>query len=446
LLEASNFSNFEILNIERNFFTFTQNSSYIFNFFTELAGEKVDISSLEVADSYAEYEEHLTILNTLYHRYKMLCMNNHILDPIFLPSLYKLNKHQLLLMGNIKIFVEGYLTNFEFDLIYECSQYTEVTIVLSVTRFSDKMITKFKKLGFDLEKGYEYELDISKKQVLSTKLMKAYSDIVCYSFEGRISQVAFVKKMVYDYINIGIKPHEMVVIVPDESFAKYLKLYDKENNFNLAMGYPFCESGIYRYLDASCQYIEAPTEQNRARLLREGADFYEAISEIYYKNIKDIDFKNLIETAVTSTKSSYEKKVVQEELHSFLKLQNVYSSYNLKSVLHMFMQRLSKRTIDDVGGGKITVMGLLESRHISFKAVIVVDFNDVNVPKRIDKDMYLSSQLRASALLPTSKDREDLQRHYYTLLFSRALHVSISCDQDKAPSRFLTQLNIPVSV
>ena len=266
LLEASNFSNFEILNIERNFFTFTQNSSYIFNFFTELAGEGVDISLLESADSYAEYEQHLAILNTLYHKYKMLCMNNHILDPIFLPSLYKLNKHQLVLMGHIKIFVEGYLTNFEFDLIHECSQCTEVTIVLSVTRFSDKMISKFKKLGFDLVKGYEYELDISKKQILSTKLSKNYSNIICYSFEGRLVQVAFVKKMIFDYINIGIKPQEIVVIVPDESFAKYLKLYDEENNFNFAMGYPFCESGIYKYLDASCQYIETPTEQNRARL------------------------------------------------------------------------------------------------------------------------------------------------------------------------------------
>ncbi len=444
LLEASNFKSFEILNIERNFFTFTQNSSYIFNFFTELAGEKVDISSLESADSYAEYEEHLAILNKLYHRYKMLCMNNRILDPIFLPSLYKLNKDQLLLMGDIKIFVEGYLTNFEFDLIHECSQYAEVIIVLSLTRFSEKMISKFKKLGFDLAKEHRYELDISKKQVLSKKALKNYSSIICHSFEGRIVQVAFVKKMIFDYINIGIKPQEIVVIVPDESFAKYLKLYDKENNFNFAMGYPFCESGIYKYLDASCQYIEAPTEQNRARLLREGADFYEAISEIYYKNIKDIDFKGLVELAIASTKSSYEKKIVQEELHSFLKLQDAYSSYNLKTVLHMFMQRLSKRTIDDIGGGKITVMGLLESRHISFKGVIVVDFNDANVPKRIDKDMYLSSQLRASASLPTSKDREDLQRHYYTLLFSRALHVSISCDHDKAPSRFLTQLNIPV--
>ena len=444
LLEASDFKNFQALNIERNFFAFTTNSSYIFNFFTELAGEKVTISALENADTYAEYEEHLTILNTLYQRYKDICINNRILDPIFLPKLYKINQHQLSLLGNIKLFVEGYLTNFEFDLLVECSQFINVSIVLSTTQFSNKIVSKFIEFGFDLKLGFEYELDIKSKKIISKRPLKQNQNIVCYSFEGRIIQAAFVKKKIFDYINAGLKPSEIVVIVPDESFAKYLKLYDKENNLNFAMGYPFSESDAYRYLDASCQYMEAQTEQNRARLLRQDAQFYEAISEVYYKNIKDIDFEKLIQDVIQKIKSNYEKKILEEELYTFLKLKDAFSSYNLKSVLYMFMQRLAKRTIDDIGGGRVTVMGLLESRQISFKGVIAVDFNDENVPKRIDKDMYLSSQLRARASLPTSQDREDLQRHYYSLLFNRALHVSISCVDDKAPSRFLTQLNIPV--
>ena len=39
LLEASNFESFSSLQIQRNFFTFTKNSSYIFKFFEELAHE-----------------------------------------------------------------------------------------------------------------------------------------------------------------------------------------------------------------------------------------------------------------------------------------------------------------------------------------------------------------------------------------------------------------------
>ena len=62
LLEASDFKAFSNLHIERNFFTFTQNSSYIFRFFEELSGELVDIDSLSMADTYGDYEEHIEIL------------------------------------------------------------------------------------------------------------------------------------------------------------------------------------------------------------------------------------------------------------------------------------------------------------------------------------------------------------------------------------------------
>ena len=47
LLKASDFKEFSHLQIQRNFFTFTKNSTYIFKFFEELSAEKYDINSLE---------------------------------------------------------------------------------------------------------------------------------------------------------------------------------------------------------------------------------------------------------------------------------------------------------------------------------------------------------------------------------------------------------------
>ncbi|MEJ2414765.1 MAG: PD-(D/E)XK nuclease family protein, partial [Sulfurimonas sp.] len=46
LLQASDFKEFAKLQIERNFFTFTKNSSYIFKFFEELSAELYDIKNL----------------------------------------------------------------------------------------------------------------------------------------------------------------------------------------------------------------------------------------------------------------------------------------------------------------------------------------------------------------------------------------------------------------
>ena len=82
LFEASDFKEFSSLQIERNFFTFVKNSSYIFKFFEELSAEMYDVDNLYEADIYAEYEEHLTILKELYKRYEALCREKKYLDII----------------------------------------------------------------------------------------------------------------------------------------------------------------------------------------------------------------------------------------------------------------------------------------------------------------------------------------------------------------------------
>ena len=37
-------------------------------------------------------------------------------------------------------------------------------------------------------------------------------------------------------VNLGINPNKIAVILPDESFAATLELFDRENYFNFAMG------------------------------------------------------------------------------------------------------------------------------------------------------------------------------------------------------------------
>ncbi len=48
----------------------------------------------------------------------------------------------------------------------------------------------------------------------------------------------------------------------------------------------------------------------------------------------------------------------------------------LKDAYKILHQKISQITLDDVNSGKITVMGLLESRMINFDAVIICDFNE----------------------------------------------------------------------
>ena len=84
--EASRFTKFELLYIEREFFTFLKNSSYLFRFFEELSHEKVALDALMGADTYEHYAEHLEVLQTLLKHYKALLSKQSLYDRITLPE------------------------------------------------------------------------------------------------------------------------------------------------------------------------------------------------------------------------------------------------------------------------------------------------------------------------------------------------------------------------
>ena len=98
----------------------------------------------------------------------------------------------------------------------------------------------------------------------------------------------------------------------------------------------------------------------------------------------------------------------------------------VKDLYKIFLQKISKITLDDVNSGKITVLGLLETRAVSFDTIIICDFNENFIPKRSIKDKFLSTKIKSMANLPTSQDRESLQKYYYKRLIDSSSNVFIS--------------------
>ena len=115
-----------------------------------------------------------------------------------------------------------------------------------------------------------------------------------------------------------------------------------------------------------------------------------------------------------------------------------------KSWLFLWLKRLSKIQLDDVHGGKVTVMGALETRGVSFDGVVVVDFNDGIVPSIPAKDNFLNSSLRKFANLPTKNDREALQKQLYKRILEQSKMATIiySKSENKAPASYLYELGL----
>ncbi len=447
LLEASDFKEFASLQIERNFFTFTKNSSYIFKFFEELSAELYDIDELSLSDVYAEYEEHIEILQELYRRYEALCAQKKILDRIFLPKLYEFNAGYAKTHKNVELRVVGHLTNFEFKLLQECSLYANVNVILETSEFNSKMQKKFLELGVELQADKKYKISINKNEILESEDVVKNRDIECESFNESTLQVAFVKKKIYDYVKKGREPEKIAIILPDEKMAQSLKSFDEKSNLNLAMGESYATTEIYQKLKATANYLDQDSKENLFRLARFGDEIYVKLLSVYYKKSREVDLTSFLTQFKESFSSKVAIKIFEEELYNFKNLLEYMKDMSVKSVLSLFLQRLSQRTMDDVRGGKITVMGVLETRGVEFDSVIIVDFNDSNVPKRSDKDMFLNTAIREAANLPTMSDRENLQKHYYQTLINSSKDVAISYvkSSESKPSRFLKQLGIKES-
>ena len=444
LLQASDFKNFLKLQIERNFFTFTKNSSYILSFFQELSSELCAIEQLYNADTYAEYEEHITILEELYKRYKALCDEAKLLDTIFLPKLYKLNKSYITSQSKIEIYVDGYLTEFELQLLGEVASLTSLQLHFTAGRFNTKMQEKLQELGFEIEKGYRYFLDMSEKKVLKKEPYKQNTQVACESVSENLLQVAFVKKKIYEYIQKGYDPQKIAVVLPNENAAEMLRKFDTKSNLNFAMGESFTSTQIYKHIQATLNYLTQNSQENFHRLQRYGDGILQLLQPHYYTNIQACDVKEIMRALLEFCHNKTERSIVEKELYHFFKLLPFLQEMTLKSVLNLFMQRLSAQSIDDVRGGKITVMGVLETRGIAFDGVILIDFDEDNVPRRSQKDMFLNTQVRQHAGLPTPNDRENLQRHYYEMLINASKEVSICyvSSANKRGSNFLKQLGI----
>ena len=306
------------------------------------------------------------------------------------------------------------------------------------------MQSKLLDIGINLDVGYEYIISLNTKTVLSKELREKDTKITCESFSESLLQIAFIKQKLYDFIKKGYKAENIAVILPDEKMAVKLKSFDDKSNFNFAMGETYKNTSLYKTLYGTCQALDQNSQENYARLQRIGDILYQKLQDIYFENSDEVDILEFLHEYKEGFTNKIENKIFEEELYSFKNILPFMKSMKVKSILSLFLQRLAARTLDDVRGGKVTVMGVLETRSVHFDAVIIVDFSDSNVPKKSDKDMFLNTSIREMANLPTMGDRENLQKHYYDMLLSRSKEVAISyvSSSESKGSRFLKQLAI----
>lgn len=450
----------ERLHIPSEFFAFLKNNDYLFSFFKELSISKKSVADLKFSDIYADYEEHLGILEAVLARYKELLAAENLYDGIALPEIYRLNGGFVREFGEINLEVDGFLSEFEWELFSEIAKLTTLKIIFQTSKFNKKLILKLAEIsGIDASEFSlygEFELNLSLRELKKTGVLRKNPLVLKRSFGTRSLQAAYAMAKASEFVADGIKPENIAVILPDESFAEILRLHDRGKMFNFAMGESFTRTRFFQILKC---IVTAINDKIRVNLSEDNyknfnefefnlhefgvsGELFEKFKNSFEAPCSFEDFRALMEEILALESDHAAAQKTREELFYAQSLAR-YFSFTLRQICEIFLIKLARLRLDHVGGGKIGVMGVLESRGLKFDGVIVLDFNDDLVPKRSVNEMFLSSRVRQKAGLIGYVDRENLQRFYYESLIGGAKKAAICyvANEEKIASRFLGEFN-----
>jgi len=451
LKEATKFEEFKRLQFNSEFLTFLKHSQYIFKFFEELSSEYVRIEELKQFDTYALYDEHIDALCLLRDNYLALLDKNRYVDKININALYTVNIDYLKNLKEVHLYVDGFLSKFELKLFVECSKYIPFVVSLEINTYNQKTKLAFEEMGFDLEMNCIYELDLSSHKILlSKKIVEKNLEANVRFFNTRLSQVGFIFSSIEEFIQDGINAQDIVIVLPDENLVQFLKKFDTHKNLNFAMGFSLKNYDFYKRIEAIELYLSIKKDEQKQRLKRFEipTSLLDKIKLLWKRKNASKESIEIIKEILNLNEKESEKEIFKEEIFRFSKFLSNLGNLSLEEIFKLFLKRLKERSEDDIRGGKITVMGVLETRGGDYKGVIIPDFSDDFVPRRSQKDLFLNTQIRKLTGLPTKTDRENLQKYYYHKLFKNAKKIAIStvANETTMPSRFLDELGLKYNV
>ncbi|GAA9312257.1 ATP-dependent deoxyribonuclease AddB [Helicobacter pylori] len=413
-----------LLLFENSFLGYLESTSFLFDLFDELSSACIKLNELSSKDIYLDYEKHLEVLEMIYERYIKKLEGLGFYDKIMQekPAILKgFFEH----FSSIEWHLDGFMSVFERQCLLEAAELVPITLHLSCDKYNQKFL-EF--LNLKLETDCDYSIDFKTQKILSQTFNDQKIEPKLYANSSYLKQSALVLQTIEEYLQQDNDPNKMAIITPNADFLPFLKLLDKNNNLNFAMGLGAKNSPYYTELVKILEDLETGGFDLSASPL--------------------LDLENLT-LAFLEQQSSKEKAPLKEVhsqiMHQYHLLKDTLKNYSLKDLLHLYLQEFEANfRLDDSSGGKIRVMDTLETRGMQFDKIVIVDFNETCVPSLKDCDLFLNSALRKSLNLPTLLDKKNLQKHYYYQLFKNSKEITLSYIESETSkvSNMLLELNL----
>ncbi|GAA7450348.1 ATP-dependent deoxyribonuclease AddB [Helicobacter pylori] len=415
-----------LLLFENSFLGYLESTSFLFDLFDELSSACIKLNELSSKDIYLDYEKHLEVLEMIYDRYIKKLEELGFYDKIMQekPTILKeFFEH----FSSIEWHLDGFMSVFERQCLLEVAELVPITLHLSCDKYNQKFL-EF--LNLKLETDCDYSIDFKTQKILSQTFNDQKIEPKLYANSSYLKQGTLVLQTIEEYLQKDNDPNKMAIITPNADFLPFLKLLDRNNNLNFAMGLGAKNSPYYTELVKILEDLQT--------------------SDCNLSGSALLDLEN-ITLPLLEQQSSKEKAPLKEAhsqiMHQYHLLKDTLKNYSLKDLLHLYLQEFeSNFRLDDSSGGKIRVMDTLETRGMQFDKVVIVDFNETCVPNLKDCDLFLNSALRQSLNLPTLLDKKNLQKHYYYQLFKNSKEMVLSYIESETSkaSNMLLELNLRI--
>ena len=430
---------------EKSFLGYLEGSDFLLHLFNEIKSHNINFDDIPNIDIYADFTEHLAIIEEIFTRFENVLEKEQFFS---LP-----HKDEITIISQfvhsfqkIEFFLDGFLTPLEVHILQQIAFLVPVHIHLQLDNYNirhfpylNEMLDSSQDVNSTkskLESNFAYIIEMRSSQmqkntqsnlvqqtqattaqittqkttidssknitcaIISKKPLKSLQPICAYSFEQRIGQCAFVLEKVRELLSSGVDGEQIAIVVPDEGIIEFFELLDEARNLNYAMGRDIKQFGFFAKLESLLNATDSTKMQNQAQ------------------NDNLAKLQSIIESSdVCANLPQRLASDLQKIFLEYDKIKSYINSLSWQDLVVLFLEELKNLRLDDVRGGKVRVMGILETRGLSFEYVFVLDCNVGFIPKVKDSDMFLNTFMRTQLAMPTLKDREHLQKHYYYGLF-----------------------------
>lgn len=398
----------QFLFFEYNFLGFLETSSFLFKLFSEAFESKVEIKEMMQKDVYGEYEDHLRVIEKIHQSYQNKLSSA---GYYHFPYQAEIFWDFLKAFERIDFFIEGVLSPFELEILLKIAQEIPIFLHLSIDEFN---LSYFSPLFSSLQANYAYIVCLSTGEVVKKTPRELKSTLSLQICDFRIDECSIVIERVNRWLKEGIDAEKIAIVVPNCDFLPLLMACDEGGNFNYAMG----KEAIKQFADLEeIQAIE-----------------YDLEGDLLQRLILEIESR--IDEISSSLRARLDRVLLGlEQSREFLQ------NFSFKELVWLFLKEVQDFREEDTQGGKVKVIEILETRGMEFEKVIVVDFNQDQIPTLSNQDMFLNTSVRKSLKMPTIKDKQNLQKHYYLELFKNTKEVELLCLKGKM-ANFIRELHL----